>query len=197
MGVGDMRVFGMVVGNYVIHDIGVTVPHGREVTIPADKASKSKDLHKGLSQKSIFLLPSQPAPQHVAPVTHIRDDILQERNGFLEARCKQLEEENKRLLDENQRVQESLRLSASQGEQERMDTILKAIQGIKTGPVTYVNGAAPVSRADVADGTAPQFIPAEIAPKDAESRISTQRQTGDMGVSDAADKLRKMRRGAG
>ena len=194
---GDVRVFGLVVGQHVLEDISIGIPHGREVVIPGDLAQRSKDLWRAISQKRIFQLPSQPAPQYTAPVTHIRDDVLQERNGFLEAKCKQLESENQRLQDENQRLQEGLRLAATQQSGAQLETILKAIQDIKLVSPVYVSGSpvhTPI-REEVADGSAPSFIPSEIAPKGADTRIVVQRGTGDGGVSDAADKLRKLRRG--
>lgn len=191
MSQGDVRVFGLVAGTHVLEDIGMDVPHGREVVIPADKASRSKDLWRAIGQKCIFRLPDQPVPQHAAPVTFIRDDVLQERNSFLEQRNKQLEEENRQL-------RESLRQAMAQ--QDRLDTILQAIQTMPTPSTVYVNGgSAPAAPKDeIADGTAPQFIPAEIAPKDAETRIDTKREATDSsGVSAAADRLRKMRKQAG
>lgn len=196
---GDVRVFGLVVGGCVLDDIRMRVPHGQEVVIPAEKACKSKDLYRAINQKSIFALPSQPAVQHAAPVTHVREDVLMERNGFLENRCRQLEADNLRLQEENDRLKEAAVLSMAVQEQGRLDTILKAIQDIKGAAPVYVNGAngtVPPARPEVADGTAPSFIPAEISPKDAEVRIGVQRETGESDVSAATSKLRQMRRGA-
>ncbi len=186
---GDVRVFGLVAGTHVLEDIRMDVPHGREVVIPADLAARSKDLWRAISQKRIFQLPSQPPPPHAAPVTFIRDDVLQERNRFLEQR-------NKELEDENGRLREALRQSMAQGD--RLDTILKAIQSMPAPQAVYVNGAGPASapREEIADGTAPQFIPAEIAPKDAETRIDAKREEAadSSGISAAAERLRKMRK---
>jgi hypothetical protein len=189
MSAGDVRVFGLVSGTHVLEDIGMDVPHGREVVIPADKAARSKDLYRAISQKCVYQLPAQPGPQHVAPVTIIRDDVLQERNQFLELRCKQLEQENEQLRG-------SLRSALAQGE--RLDTILKAIQDVKFPEAVYINapGAVETKVADeIADGTAPQFIPDGIAPKDVEARIDIKAQTSDSSVSSAADKLRRLRKG--
>lgn len=184
---GDVRVFGLVVGTHVLEDIGMDVPHGREVIIPADKAVRSKDLYRAISQKCIYQLPAQPMPTYAAPVTIIRDDILQERNQFLEQRCKLLETENEQL-------RESLRTSMAQGD--RLDTILKAIQDVKLPDTIFVNGgvaAAPVVQ-EIADGTAPQYIPDEIAPKGVETRIDVKTDSVDSaGLSSAADRLRQMR----
>jgi hypothetical protein len=187
---GDVRVFGLVAGTHVLEDIGMDVPHGREVTIPAEKAARSKDLYRAVNQKRIFLLPAPPVSQHVAPVTHIRDDVLQERNQFLEARNKQLEEENAQL-------REALRKAMSQ--EERLDFIYKALQqGL---PVLTTSAASAEVRTfpamEIADGTVPQFIPAEIAPKDVQAHIAATRAEGDAsGLSEAAARLKKMRQGA-
>jgi hypothetical protein len=185
---GDVRVFGLVAGTHVLEDIGMDVPHGREVIIPADKAARSRDLYKAIGQKCVFRLPDQPMPTHVAPVSHIRDDVLHERNQFLEKRNKQLEEENIQLRD-------SLRTAMAQ--QDRLDTILQAIKAVKLPDTIHVNGhhAAPAARTEIADGTAPQFIASEIAPKNADTRIGVQGEAGDFVVTDAAEKLRKLRKG--
>ena len=165
------------------------VPHGREVIIPADKAARSKDLWRAISQKCIFKMPNIPPPAR-GPLGHVGDSLLQERLVFLEQRCKQLE-------DENTTLRESLRSALAQGD--RLDTILSAIQSMPAPQVVHVNGhgSAPAApREEIADGTAPQFIPSEIAPKDAETRIDTKRETGDSSnVNVAAERLRKMRQG--
>ena len=184
-----MRVFGLVVGTHVIADIGMAIPHGREVLIPGDKVVRSRDLQRALTQKCVFQLPPNP-PQHVAPPTHVRDDVLQER-------VRSLEVQNKHLQEENDQLRESLR--GALAHQGRLDTILEAIQQAKLGPLPGSPGAQtiPAPRDELADGTAPQFIPDTIAPKDAEIRIDVVKHSADSSVSDAAEKLRKMRRGPG
>lgn len=192
MSTGDIRVFGLVAGTHVLEDIGMDVPHGREVTIPAEKAARSKDLYRAINQKKLFVLPSQPPPAQ-APLGHISDSLLQERNHFLEERNKQLEEENRGL-------REALRAAIAQ--QDRLDRILKAVEAVKLPETIYVNGGAGAAQAapreEIADGAAPHFIPAEIAPRDAETRIDSQRESVESsGVSAAAERLRKMRRESG
>jgi hypothetical protein len=186
MSTGDVRVFGLVTPTHVLEDICMDVPHGREVVIPADKANRSRDLYRAISQKCVFKLPDLPPPAHVAPVTYLRDDVLQERNHHLETRNKHLEEENAQL-------REALKEALSQRTQ--LDAILAAVHNVKI-PTVMVAGQAAAPRTDVADGTAPQFIPEEIAPKDAAVRIDRVAQEADSaGISDAAAKLRKMRKG--
>jgi hypothetical protein len=188
MSAGDVRVFGLVAPQHVIEDIAIVVPHGREIVIPADKAGRSKDLYRAINQKCIFKLPDPPAPVHQAPITHVKDDILQQRCQFLEARNRLLEEENAGL-------RESLRAAMSQ--QAQLDSILQAVKNVT---VVGGYGVAPVAaapREELADGTAPQFIPGDIAPKNAEARIDlvTTEADDSSSVSDAAARLRKMRKG--
>lgn len=189
MTTGDVRVFGLVAGTHVLEDIGMDVPHGREVIIPAEKAARSRDLYRAIGQKCIFLLPPQPVPQHAAPHTFIRDDVLQERNQFLESHNKALEEENRSLREQ---------LRAALAQQDRLDAILRAIQNMPAPQVVQVAGSAgllPPPKEEIADGTAPQFIPDQIAPKDAETRIAVKTQTADSSsVASAADKLRELRK---
>ena len=117
MGSEDVRVLGLVAGIHVVEDIGVSVPLGVTVSIPSDRAGMSKDLWRAVGQKKLFQWPQGTAPQHVAPTTHVRDDVLQARNLFLEERVRQLEEENRQLRHS---------LEAALAQQERLDRILLA-----------------------------------------------------------------------
>ena len=151
----------------------------------------------GKAQPS-FLCANPKQIQHTAPVGHVPDDVLQERNRFLEHRCKQLEEENRRLQDENRSLQTSIRDTLAQHEKDHLSTILQAIQGLKaSGGAIPVSAQASLSREEIADGTAPSYIPSSITPLDAETHIEVRRETGDSDVSMAAERLRKLRRGAG
>jgi outer membrane murein-binding lipoprotein Lpp len=187
----DVRVFGLVVGTYVLSDIGMAVPYGREVLIPGDKAVRSKDLQKGLSQRCLFQLPDNP-PSYTAPATFIRDDVLQERIRSLELQVQSLTAHNTRLESENDQLRESVRAATTHGD--RLDTILQAIQqrGVS---VVHTQGERPAQVNELADGTAPQFLPAEITPKNAEVRIHTVTEAGSANIADAAERLRKLRRG--
>ena len=60
MAAGDITVFGLVSGIHLIEDIRVGVAHGCTVTIPVEKAQKSKDLWRALGQKCICLIQSGP-----------------------------------------------------------------------------------------------------------------------------------------
>ena len=166
---------------------------GVTVSIPSDRAGMSKDLWRAVGQKKLFQWPQGTAPQHVAPTTHVRDDVLQARNLFLEERVRQLEEENRQLRHS---------LEAALAQQERLDRILLAVEGVRTvsSAPAQVSGhhGHHASNGEVADGTAPQFIPSEIAPKDASTRIDLVKQEGtDTDMLDAKAKLRKFRRADG
>lgn len=191
----DVRVLGLVMGTHVLEDIRIDIPHGVTVTIPAEMAARSKDLHRAIGQKCVFVLPATmgishvhqsppspppPAPSLppvVAPVV-VKDLALHERIRALEL--------------ENRRLQTSLQTS-SEAAEKKLDAILLAIQSGAVGRA--VNGRIGLPD-EVASGGAPTFIPSEIRPKDAESRIETQKDSaGASGVADAAERLRKIRQG--
>lgn len=192
----DIHVFGLVAGTHLLEDIGMDVPHGKTVTIPAEKAGRSKDLWRAISQKLLFKVPGPNGaylPQtHVAPPHAVKDDVLQSRVQFLEIRTKQLEDENAQLR---------AALQAAFSQKESLDAILAAIEGVKRTPVVVMGGQSlPAARAveELADGAAPQFIPEQIAPKDASTRIDLVKQESTAPeLSDAATRLRKLRRGSG
>jgi len=187
---GDVRVLGLVAGTHVLEDIGMDVPYGVTVSISAEKAARSKDLHRAISQRCIFALPSHPS----GPAVFQQNQPQQVGDGVLLERIRALEEE-KRLL-------QMAILQSNEAQQQKFDAILAAIQAQATVQrVVHVNGNGgnvTPSRHEVADGEAPTFIPSEIHPKDAESRIESQKDSaGASGVSDAAERLRKMRQGSG
>lgn len=187
MSTGDIKVIGLVMGTHVLEDIGMDVPHGATVTIPADRATRSKDLWRAISQKLLFQIQTGPGSGYVPTPPRalpVPGDVLQARVHELEARNKRLEEENKTLRDA---------LQASLAQSSKFDAIMVAIQ--QQGLAPRVGAIGPVVGVDVADGTAPQFIPAEIAPKGAETRIDVvKKESGDSDVSAAAGQLRKLRK---
>lgn len=180
----DIRVIGLVMGTHVIEDIAMDVPHGVTVTIPADKAAISKDLWRGIGQKCMFQLPSAPPPAHV-PIQRMADDTP------LHERIHALQERNKQLEEENQALKEGLRTS-QQDQQRKLDSILSAIQ---TGAFVQRAGkGVGILATELADGQAPTFIPSEIRPKEAETRIESRKEEAEgAGISGAVERLRKMR----
>jgi hypothetical protein len=190
---GDVTVFGTVAGTYVIEDICMDVPHGQTVVIPADKAARSKDLWRGVSSKCLFQLHSGSGPGTAAtPPRTTPDDVLQQRLQHYEQRNRFLEEENAQLKE---------RLAEATGYNQKLDAVLAAIQGIPASTVIVqqgVSGTATSSpRTDLADGSAPAFIPSEIKPKEATARIEVKQETAESDVAGAAGRLRKLRQGAG
>lgn len=190
---GDVRVLGLVMGTHVIEDIGMDVPHGMIVAIPGEKALLSKDLYRAISSKCIAQLPSAGPPPPPLPQRTVTDELLI-------ARIQSLEERNRTLEVENGRLQAALQVALSQ--QGKLDDILAAIQsGAIVQQVVVANGttaAAQAARPEIADGTAPQFIPSEIKPKDAETRIEVQKdEAAGSSITDARERLRRMRQQGG
>jgi hypothetical protein len=129
---GDMRVIGLVHGTHVLEDIGMDVPYGVTVYIPADKAMRSKDLHRAISTRCIFPLPSAGMPASSAHKA--QEDVFQERIRVLEGEIQHLRSENLRLRIEGDTLRaEKDRLGtaplrdASVSEQ-KLDAILAALQ---------------------------------------------------------------------
>lgn len=180
---GDIRVIGLVAGTHVLEDIGMDVPHGVTVVIPGDKAVRSKDLWRALSQRCIFQLPTASPSQY--PVSYNRGNV-ETNNSNLSAQVKALEAENKILRESLQQT--------SQSYEEKLNLILLAVQKNSRG---FEGQKAPVLLAgEEVDGTAPLFIPSEIHPKDVDVRIDVQGEASQSNVSDTADRLRKIRSGA-
>lgn len=177
----------------MIEDIQVDVPQGVQVTIPAEKAHKSKDLWRAINQKQLFLFRSGPHTPMLAPVSTAVERELREKNQRLEAENQELRVQLHQQQTEAQKsMQDTQKLMASQ--QERMDSLLKML----TSGAVFSQGPAPrvvgVVDDTVIDGSAPAYIPESITPKTAESRIETKtEQSGSTGVSGAAGRLREMR----
>jgi len=191
--VGDIRVIGLVAGTQIIEDIGMDVPHGVTVIIPGDLAIRSKDLWRALSQKCLFQLPSAgpPLPQLSAPPV-VNFDSLR-----AEARILDLEKQVHQLEGDNRVLRELLN-DVQARESQKLDSILSALQGgFQGGGISQipVNFPQPRIKEEVADGSAPTFIPSSIRSKDMDARIDvpTDSQTSD--ISDTLEKLRRARQG--
>jgi hypothetical protein len=183
----DIRVLGLVMGTHLIEDIQMDVPYGTTVIVAAEKAARSKDLWRGISQRCLFQLPSAAAPT-VSTRPAVVPDQENDRLQALEDRHRVLEEENRRLRSALQ--------TASAQQDQKLDAILAALQG---GGFQAVQGQASpgrVSKAEVADGAAPTFIPSEIKPKDAEARIEARKEEAPSEVANSAERLRRLRKGS-
>ncbi len=186
---GDVRVMGLVMGTHMIEDIRMDVPHGMIVSIPAEQAAISRDLWRAISQKCLFQLPSTPAPSPSAPPPRLAADV--ERIRVLEERVQLLERENTQLREA---------LQTSQVQQGKLDRILTLLQSGGIAVVDRMEIAPNAPRpalAPTVNGEAPQFIPAEIRPKEVSVHIEDAKgETVTSGVSDAAEQLRKLRKAA-
>lgn len=202
MMLGDVTVVGLDVSTTVLYDIGMDVPHRAVVTIPADRATVSKDLWRALNQRRLFQLHAGPTgPSPVRPTVPLTASI-----EAWQSKCHQLEAENLKLKEKVDRL-EALTTQASQPlaappavSDERLDEILRLL---KEGAVTPagVASVSPVAKtakaAVVVDVEVPAFIPNEIKPKSVEGRIAeVQAETSDKAnLGTAASTLRKLRKG--
>jgi vacuolar-type H+-ATPase subunit H len=199
MAVSDVTVFGLVAGIHFITDLGVGVPHGHTVTIPADKANKSKDLWRAIGQKYICLIQSGPYVQrNVIIPPGSTEPVAAAPDPSLAARQQALEEENKRLREALEKQRQDA-LAAEQRATVKLDTILELLrtQGPSTTTIVQVQGnGGPLVRAAVPEDNTPTFIPATIRPENTESRIEAKKTESDSTLSGASDKLRELRRKA-
>ena len=194
----DIRVLGLVQGTHVIEDLGRDVAYGVEVRIAARDAALSKDLWRGISTKCLFQIPQAappafhyPEPPKAAPApivttTAVQDPQLTSQVQNLTSQMRTLEEENKSL-------REAMKQN-SDANAEKLDAILSAVQnGAFAAPAG--NGATTAPKEEVADGSAPTFLPSQIRPTDMEARIDIQGTSADSTVSSARERLRQLKKG--
>lgn len=185
---GDIRVIGLVAGTHIIEDIGMDVPHGMTVTIPGDLAVRSKDLWRALSQKCLFQLPAAAPPpqQQQVPGADLDRIRAESRAMALEGQVRSLEAANLAL----QAV-----VQGFQARDEKLDSILTAIQSGMVFAQQPGASTQAVTKQEVADGTAPMFLPSEIRPKGVDARIDVQSESTESDISSTAEKLRRLRQG--
>ena len=184
----DVKVMNVKTGTVLIEDICVDVPQGVVVSIPAEKALRSKDLWRKISQKLIFrfhggpihapspISPQVPPEQVVAsPVTHNPALVLA------------LEEQN-RLLREDVAARDEMFAAALLAQQTRFDELLTLVRGLSLTSGTDVR----TERFEIGLRDAPLFIPTTIKPTDVQEHVNVQKSEGD-GVSAAGAALRKLR----
>lgn len=204
---GDVRVIGLVAGTHVIEDIGRDVPHGGTITISAEEAYRSRDLWTGISQKCLMQLPLIAAtPTYIPPGPPVSSypqlpppqppqppDLEKPR---LEATIRGLESQVQALAAENTAIKDELRRGV-QDQSQKLDTILAALQnGVPMA--VQVASAERALKPEIADGSAPTFIPSEIIPKDVTVRLDIQGESSSASdVASAAERLRKMRKSGG
>ena len=198
MMVGDVTVVGLDTSTVVLLDIGMDVPHRVVTTIPADRATVSKDLWRAISQRRLFQLHAGPATQ-----VAVRPVAPPATSDGWQARCRALEAENVQLRARVTELEAALSrpvealapvVADSTG---KLDEILALL---RSGKTVVAAGHAPVAQAPrtgVVEVDVPAFIPTEIKPKDFEGRLTeVEAATSEASnLGSAASALRKLRRG--
>jgi len=171
---------------HVIHDLGVTVPWGHEVSIPFDKAQVSKDLWVSISEKKVFRMgdwvpdsiPTPPNPQDPKGQLSVSGETL----------IQQIAETNVLLRG----------LVAKQ--QEQIDVLHAVLRQLQVGvPASVPLGSVvPVgSPPSSFDGgpEIPMFIP-DVSSSPLNFKMDVKEETSsDSGVASAAQRLRDRRKG--
>lgn len=193
MSVGDVRVVGMMAGTHVIEDIGMDVPHGATITIPAAKAHVSKDLWRAISQRCLFHLAPGPMTQGPASPTLADVEALREQ-------VRVLTEANLRLQAKLAARETELAARDTENPSQKLDAILALLQSGTAPSSIAVAGVAraPARAPESVVGDAPMFIPSTIKPEGVDVQIDTPaEESAGAGVSEAASALRRFRKGAG
>jgi hypothetical protein len=181
----DVRILGLNMHTVLIEDISMDVPHGVTIIIPADKAAKSKDLWRLISQKMLFRLnPGGPLADY-PPATPPQPNQEAER----------LREENRLLAEQNQMLKQVLDKQGG-----KLDMILGALETARfAGPSSGPGATVATTKADngVVDAGVPTYIPSEIKPKNVESHVEVQSETSEgSNIAGAGEALRRLRRGS-
>jgi len=195
MATGDITVFGLVSGIHVIEDIGMSVPHGHTITIPGEKANKSKDLWRAIGQKSLCLIQSGPFAQRTVNVTPAGYSQVSADKALID-RQQLLEDENRQLREAVERQRQEARMAETL-QQEKLDSILKLLQAGIPMSANHIPSGVPASAPGPSippSDDAPTFIPKMIRPENAETRIDAHKTESDSTLGGASDKLRELRR---
>jgi len=198
---GDVTVVGLDVTTTILYDIGMDVPHRQVVTIPANRATVSKDLWRAISQRRVFQLhggsvSQGPVRPTVAPAPNV--EVWQDK-------CRQLEAENAKLREMVATLEQALQTPPAPPPPPQDDRIDQILTLLRSGvPVMAANPAASTSSGrttsvgfGVVEVDVPAFIPTEIKPKGIEGRLAeVQSETSEnSSLGTAADALRKLRQG--
>lgn len=184
---GDVTVLGLHPVSCHLEDIAMDVPHGTSVVIPADKAARSKDLWRAVSQRLLFRLDNGlTIIQNGAP------NPLTSEITMLRERIRALEEENRTL-----RAELAHQDAASQG---KLDAILSMLQ---KGPALRMEipseGTVRPMASGVVEVAPPPYIPSQIrseVPLDAHVQAETGSSEAT-NVSEATSELRRFRQRGG
>jgi hypothetical protein len=190
--IGDVTVVGLDTTTVVLDDICMDVPHRSVVTVPADRATVSKDLWRALSQRRLFQL--HPGPITQAPVRALAPPAVTDE---WQVKCRALEADNARLRARVTELEAARAVpAATEGSTGKLDEILALLRTRGVQGVALPSSSSSSSRAAaVVEVDVPAFIPAEIKPKDVEGRIAeVEAVTSEAAsVGSAASALRKLR----
>lgn len=198
---GDVVVFGLDTQTVPLDDIMMDVPHARTVTIPEDKALRSKDLWRAISQKRIFRLSPDPSPKVTLPVPAAPPPAAPTGPSQAETRLVDVEAENASLKAENASLRARVELltahAAGNGKLDEILQLLRERPVLMAAPAANVKGVSKIAMEEgVVEVDAPAFVPGEIRPKDVETRVEVSSETSHGGsVSGATDALRRLRQG--
>lgn len=187
----DYVVRGLAPYPVVLDDLMMDVPCGHTLTIPADKASNSRDLHLAISQNRLLWV-----NRHMQVGRSVDYEQLR-------ARCQILEDENRRLREEV-RVLKAAPPAAPLvvGADPRFEEILVLLksgvaQSPRALPVETALAKTREVQPDVVEVEVPQYIPDRVVPEGAGGgRVIIPEQTSTAsGVGQAQEALRKLRSG--
>jgi hypothetical protein len=183
-----MKVTALVAGGHRIDDLRVFVPEGGEVTIPAEQVYRSKDLHRGLSQRQLFRLGTGPVQPPAPPAPRAEKQSAQARAATPSSespRIRELERETEKLRSQVSDLKSTV--------EEKLDKVLGKLDGAAVAAPRGKTSQAK-TRAAVEDDT-PRFIPEQITPSDATVNVSVKEKSGDGDdVGKAKSALRRVRK---
>lgn len=174
----DVRVVSLIGSTVHLLDISFDVPQGQTVTVPADKAARSKDLWRLIAQKQLFRLNPGPGAPEPPPPPPMSD-------------ADRLREENRLLLDQNRLLRQAI---DNQGG--KLDAILARLESQSVVVAPQQAGVPVKATSDLVEIETPTYIPTEIKLKDVTGRVEVKAEmTEGSGVEGAGAALRKLRRG--
>lgn len=210
MSKGDVKVVAVRTGTVMIEDIAVDVPHGLAVTVPAEKALRSRDLYRLISQRMLFQihagpihmaapLPDMvPPPKPEPPPAALVEPHSVAREAMLEAEVRHL----RGVLDQREQVLYAAliasqdRASAVEGKLDQVLTALARQPAVVVAQGVPAQAARPAAN-EVLSSDAPLFIPSEIKRTDIEAHVAIESESQESTVGDAKAALRKLRKGGG
>lgn len=205
MNAGDVIVCG-VASDHVVEDIAFPVPKGVPTRIPGDKAHRSKDLWRAISQNILFRLTVLPGkkPQEGSEQTTSQNsvsdlqrqlDSLREELSAVTTERDSLRYEllsavaaNSVLKSDVERLTVELKTrSEADG---KLDLILQEVRN-RSRVVEGSGKTEGVQTPDMAE--APMFIPSTIRPEGVTERITVKEESAESSsVSKASNKLREL-----